>query len=59
MINTETLAQQLIDGKKSIRLVGIWDFKPSYLGRPSLFNRAGRDRVAFPGLTAREGETEE
>lgn len=59
---TNILIQNLASGKQStVRIhTAIWDYKPKYLGLPSLHTRsAGYTRIALPTLEALPHEGEE
>ena len=53
-------AQSLIDGKRSVKISGIWDYKKAgYLGRGCLERRSGGVGLAMPHIQLKESQKEE
>jgi len=53
------LAQGLVDGKRSVKILGIWDYKPAYMERGCLVRRSGGVGLALPKIPIKEGQPEE
>ena len=52
-------AQSLVDGKRSVKINGMWAYNPSYLGRGCLESRSGGIGLAMPSIPIRDGQKEE
>ena len=61
MTNKEIIekAQSLVDGKKSVKINGMWAYNPSYMGRGCLESRSGGIGVAMPSISIKDGQKEE
>ncbi|MCK5604486.1 hypothetical protein KAR91_21530 [Candidatus Pacearchaeota archaeon] len=52
-------AQSLVDGKRSVKINGMWAYSPTYLGRGCLESRSGGVGLAMPSIPIKEGQKEE
>jgi hypothetical protein len=53
------LAQSLVDGKKHIKLITIWDYKTDYNGHKALIRRSGNTNIAIAGMRPPQRECDE
>ncbi len=52
-------AQSLVDGKRSVKIIGNWAYNPAYLGRGCLESRSGGIGLAMPNIPIKDGQKEE
>lgn len=52
-------AQSLVDGKRSVKIDGMWAYNPTYLGRGCLESRSGGIGLAMPSIPIKDSQPSE